>query len=219
MTGQTTHDTARTNMVDSQVRPVNVHDERVLTALRLLPREEFAPDGAMAYSDADLALGGGRYLAAPLVTARLAQLVLAQSPAHVLVVGAGSGYLAAVIALAGADVVALEDAPRLDTGALARHAPQVQPVSGPLPAGWPAGGPFDVIVVEGAIGAIPPAWALQLSPNGRVIAVLADDITSRGGLGRAVVAVPSGAGFAAVAQFDTTARPLPSFRPAPAFAF
>ncbi|WP_297369861.1 protein-L-isoaspartate O-methyltransferase [Acidocella sp.] len=219
MTGQTITDKARANMVDSQVRPNHVHDERVIAAMRALPREAFAPSGALPYADADIALGQGRYLAAPMLTARLAQLALAQNPAHVLVVGAGSGYLAAILSHAGVDVVALEAESRLDTGALAAHAPKVERVSGPLEAGWPAGGPFDVILVEGAIGAVPPAWVAQLAKAGRVVAVLADDMAAQGGLGRAVLASPAGEGFAAVWQFDTTARPLPAFRPAPAFAF
>ncbi|WP_298283528.1 protein-L-isoaspartate O-methyltransferase [Acidocella sp.] len=219
MTGQTTTDKARANMVDSQVRPNHVHDERVTGAMRALPREAFAPQGALAYGDADIALGGGRYLAAPMLTARLAQLALARNPAHVLVVGAGSGYLAAILSLAGVDVVALEAESRLETGALAHHAPKAERVSGPLEAGWPAGGPFDVILVEGAIGAVPAAWAAQLAKTGCVIAVLADDMAEQGGIGRAVLATPAGGGFTIERQFDTTARPLPAFRPAPAFAF
>ena len=124
MADQTAHDTARETMVDSQVRPSLVHDSRVIEAMRALPREAFAPSGAVAYADTDLDLGQGRYLLSPLVTARLAQLVMTTNPAHVLVVGAGSGYTAALLAACGAQVVALEEDTRLETGALRPICPE-----------------------------------------------------------------------------------------------
>src|ERR1700722_14244513 len=125
-----TYDIERANMVDCQIRPNHVTDHRIIGAMRALPREAFAPAGSLAYADADIDLGGGRYLLSPMVTARLAQLALADSPKHVLVIGAGSGYLAAVLAQAGAAVVALEEEARLDTGALAHYAPEVEAVHG-----------------------------------------------------------------------------------------
>jgi len=208
---------ARDNMVDGQVRPNHVSDSRVIGAMRALPREDFAPPGSFAYADTDISLGGGRYLPSPMVTARLAQLALASNPAHILVIGAGSGYLAAVLAASGAHVVALEEEPRLDTGALAKHGTNVEPVTGNLRFGWPAGGPYDAIVIEGAIPAIPQILAAQLAPGGRVVAILSTT-GEDGGIGRAVVAESSGTGFAAVRVFDCTARPLPAFSPAPVFS-
>ena len=110
MANQPPANVARENMVDSQVRPNQVNDRRVIDAMRALPREAFAPAGSLAYADADIDLGGGRFLLSPMVTARLAQLALANSPKHVLVVGAGSGYSPRVLAAsAGAEVVALEE--------------------------------------------------------------------------------------------------------------
>ncbi|MGE4481315.1 protein-L-isoaspartate O-methyltransferase family protein [Acidocella sp.] len=209
---------ARDYMVDSQVRPNHVHDLRITGAMRVLPREAFIPAGGLAYADADLPLGGGRYMLKPMVAGQLAQLTLEKNPAHVLVVGAGSGYLAAVLSLAGVDVVALEEETRLMGTALAAHAPQVQAVTGTLEAGWPAGGPYDAIVIEGAVLDIPPALAAQLAPGGRVIAILADE-AAPGGLGRIAVAEPAGGGYAHVELFDCTSRLLPQFAPAPAFCF
>ncbi len=217
MAVQSARELERNTMVDCQVRPNHVSDLRVTGAMRALPREAFAPAGANVYADADIALGGGRYLFNPLLTARLAQAVMASAPKHVLVVGAGAGYLAAILAHCGVGVVALEEEARLGTGALAKFAPNVEAVSGPLAAGWPAGGPYDVIVVEGALPAIPPGYAAQLAPEGRVVAVLADD--EDGGIGRAVLAEPAGGGYAVLRLFDCTARLLPQFRPAPAFSF
>lgn len=209
---------ARDNMVDSQVRPNHVHDLRITGAMRVLPREAFAAAGPLAYSDADLPLGGGRFMLKPMIVARLAQLSLEANPAHVLVVGAGSGYLAALLSLAGTDVVALEEETRLTSGALAAYAPRVQAVTGPLAAGWPSGGPFDVIIIEGAVMEIPAILAAQLASGGRIITILADD-AAPGALGRAVVAEPAAGGYAAVTVFDCAARLLPQFAPAPAFNF
>lgn len=215
---------ARDNMVDSQVRPNHVHDLRVTGAMRILPREAFAAAGPLVYADADLPLGGGRYMLKPMVTARLAQLALEANPAqeahvvHVLVVGAGSGYLAALLSLAGANVVALEEETRLTNAALAAYAPKVQAVTGPLGAGWPGGGPYDAIVIEGAVLEIPALLAAQLAPGGRIVTILADD-AAPGALGRAVLAEPVGNGYSTVTVFDCAARLLPQFTPAPAFSF
>jgi protein-L-isoaspartate(D-aspartate) O-methyltransferase len=212
----------RNTMVDCQVRPNHVSDVRVIGAMRDLPREAFvpadAPATANAYADADISLGHGRYLLNPQLTARLAQAALSGTPAHALVVGAGAGYLAAILASAGVEVVALEEEARLDTGALRLHGSRVEAVSGPLAAGWPAGGPYDVIVIEGAVPALPAIFAAQLTAAGRVVTVLADDGVD-GGIGRAVLAEPSGAGYATLRLFDCTARLLPQFRLAPAFSF
>jgi protein-L-isoaspartate(D-aspartate) O-methyltransferase len=218
MAVQSAREIERNTMVDCQVRPNHVSDLRVTGAMRALPREAFAPANANAYSDADIPLGGGRYLFNPQLTARLAQVALSGDPAHALVVGAGSGYLAAILASAGVEVIALEEEARLDTGALKTYGQRVEAVSGPLAAGWPAGGPYDVIVIEGAVPSIPVIFEAQLTPHGRVVAVLADDGTT-GGIGRAVLAEPAGDGFSTLRLFDCTARLLPQFRVTPAFSF
>jgi protein-L-isoaspartate(D-aspartate) O-methyltransferase len=204
----------RAHMVDSQVRPNQVNDTRVISAMRSLPREAFAPPNARVYADADVDLGGGRFMLAPMTIARLTQLVLSANPRTILIIGAGGGYAAAILAAAGAKVTALESDPALDTGALENFAPGVTKVTGKPAEGYPAGAPYDAIFIEGAVPAIPAGLAAQLAPGGRVVTILAE-----GRIGRAVFAESRGQGFAVVKVFDTTARILPEFQPAPAFVF
>ncbi|OYV24336.1 MAG: hypothetical protein B7W99_02855 [Rhodospirillales bacterium 20-58-10] len=211
--------TARAHMVDSQVRPNRVNDPRVIAAMRNLPREAFAPAGCKPYADADIALDGGRVMLAPLTIARLTQLVLESSPAHVLVIGAGSGYSAAILASSGAAVTALDVPAAGNAGPVPAN---VAMVTGPLTAGWPAAGPYEAILIEGAIPEIPANLITQLTADGKVIAILADKSDSGGNLaslGRVVVAQPSGGGFALTRRFDCMAPSLPAFQPAPAFVF
>lgn len=205
-------------MVDSQVRPNEVKDLRVSEAMRMLPREAFAPLGSLAYSDQDLSLGNGRYMLQAMTIARLAQLALEKNPHHVLVVGAGSGYLAALLSLAGAEVVALEEDSRLANDALKTCAPKVQAVFGPLAAGWPAGGMYDVIVIEGAVLQIPEILKGQLAPNGRIVTVIADDATPSA-VGRAVIAEPVEGGYSYLKVFDCAPRILPQFNKAFSFSY
>jgi len=102
---------ARDHMVDGQIRPNKVTDPRIIRALRTLPRERFLPAGlrSLAYIDEDLPLPGGRTFVEPLVIARLIQLARVRSGERALVVGAGAGYGAAVLAACGAEVTALEE--------------------------------------------------------------------------------------------------------------
>jgi protein-L-isoaspartate(D-aspartate) O-methyltransferase len=215
---QTAAAIARATMVDSQVRPNQVSDERVISAMRALPREAFAPPAARVYADADVSLGGRRYLPAPMLIARLTQLVLAGNPKTILVIGAGAGYGAAILASSGARVVALESEPRLETGALAQFAPAVTRVTGKLAEGWPQAAPYQAIFIEGAVPALPQQLAAQLAHGGRLITILAEGAAGNG-LGRAVIAESRGAGFAASKIFDCTARILPEFQTAPEFVF
>jgi protein-L-isoaspartate(D-aspartate) O-methyltransferase len=96
---------ARANMVDSQVRPNKVTDPRILHAMRTLPRERFLPPAlaSLAYADEDVPLGNGRVLMEPMVLARLLQIAAPMPGEVALVVGAGTGYGAAVLAACGPD--------------------------------------------------------------------------------------------------------------------
>src|SRR4051794_25841983 len=155
---------ARKRMVDGQLRPNRVTDPRVLDAMRELPREDFLPAAAQAraYADEDVPLPGGRAMLAPMYIARLAQLAAVRPGDRALVVCAGTGYGAAVLARCGARVTAIEPDPALAGIAgkvLAANLPAgAVRIEAARPAeGFPGGAPYDVILIEGEVPAMPAA--------------------------------------------------------------
>ena len=211
-------DLARALMVDGQIRPNRVSDPRIIAAMRLLPRERFVPPAlaALAYIDDDLALPGGRALMSPLTLARLLQLAAPRAGERALVVGAGTGYGAAVLATAGVHVTALEEDEALsDLGreACRDAAPSVRFVAGPLREGWAADSPYDFVVIEGAVRAIPEPIGAQVAPNGRLVAVMAPEGRTPYG----AIAEHSVGRLRARAVFDAHANLLKSMLAVPAF--
>jgi protein-L-isoaspartate(D-aspartate) O-methyltransferase len=213
---------ARHNMVDGQLRPNKVYDPRILNAMRTLPRERFLPPtlAARAYSDEDVPLGGGRALIEPMVIARLIEGLRPQPREKALVIGAGTGYGAAVLAACGVMVTALEQDEALlaiARPALAEYAPSVTLVSGALEEGWAPGGvPWDIILIEGAIPSVPAAIAGQLHPEtGRLAAVLLE--RARGG--HAVLGELVNGQLSTTAVFDCAIPALPAFMPTAPFKF
>lgn len=210
----------RKNMVESQVRPSDVTDRRITSAMMALPRERFVPANVanLAYMDEAIAVGPGRGLMAPRVLARLVQLADVSQNDSVLVVGAGSGYSAALLAGLGQKVIALES----DTDMAARIAPllgdlgiaNVAAVPGPLPAGWQPAAPYDVILLDGAVDAVPEALTAQLAAGGRLVA-----IEKQGGFSRAVLLRKSGEVVSRRVAFDAAAPALPGFERAAGFVF
>jgi len=212
---------ARQRMVDSQLRPNKVSDPRILDAMRHLPRERFLPVRlrALAYADQTVPLCGGRVLLQPMVLARLIQIAAPLSGETALVVGAGTGYSAALLAACGCTVTALEESqPLLD---LAKQALAVVPsavtlVGGPLPSGWTAGAPYDLILIDGAVPAVPTAIASQLKrETGRLLTIVNEGDRT----GHAILAEPTQVGVSVRALFDCISPVLPGFAPAPAFEF
>jgi protein-L-isoaspartate(D-aspartate) O-methyltransferase len=212
---------ARKRMVDSQIRPNKVTDPRILAAMRHLPREKFLPLGtaSLAYADEDVPLGNGRFMMEPMVLARLLQIAEPKEGERALVVGCGTGYGAAVLSQCGPRVTAVEDDQALlaiARDALGAEAPGVNLVAGPLAAGWSAGAPYDVILIEGAVKSIPDAIAKQLKvAGGRLVAVIAGP----GRTNQAVLAESTSVGLRAQPVFDCGTPALPSLLPAPEFVF
>jgi len=212
---------ARHFMVDGQIRPNRVSDPRLLKAMREIPRERFLPPhlAPLAYIDADVDLGDGRVLMEPLAIARLAQLAAVREGEKALVVGAGTGYGAALLAACGASVTALEEDARLcdiARPALAAYAASVRLVAGRLAEGWAEGAPWDVVLIQGAAPAVPAALAEQVRPaSGRLVGVLA----GRGRTGSAVLGERTAAGLTLRPVFDCATAVLPPLLARAGFVF
>ena len=169
---------ARRMMVDGQVLTRDVFDPDLLAAMLEVPRERFVPpaQAALAYLDRNLPLtaDGSRCLLQPMVLARLLQAADITATDHVLDVGCGTGYSSALLARLAGSVVALEEDKDLATFArrvLRELAPQVEVVEGLLKTGWPAAGPYDAIVLNGAAEIIPEPLFAQLKDGGQLVEI------------------------------------------------
>lgn len=206
----------RTGMVDGQIRVADVTDRRVLAAFLTVERERFVPAGRreLAYLDVRTPLGGGRAMVEPMILAKLVQLADPKDGERVLVVGAGLGYSAAIFARLAGSVVALEE-PALAGAARAALAgvDGVRVVEGPLAAGAPAEGPYDLIFCDGAVFDGLGALAAQLAPEGRIVAP-----AGRVRPTKATAFRVAGGELTGVAAFDAAAPTLPGFEPVEAFA-
>ncbi len=212
---------ARLNMVEGQLRTNGVTDPALLEAFLTVPRERFVPEGlrGVAYVDDDVQLGNGRYLMEPLVLARLVMLAELHAGARVLVVGAGSGYDAAIVSRVAGGVIALESDPAL--AATARrllgelgHA-KASVVEAPMGQGHAAGAPYDAILFGGAVAEVPDVIARQLAKSGRIAAVIALE----GRVPQVTLLARAGEQLSRRPFFDAAAHTLPGFASAPAFVF
>ena len=204
---------ARLAMVDSQLRPLGVTDAAVLGAMGSLPRERFLPDDTrpLAYVDRAVAIGEGRFLPAPAVLGQLLTEMTPKPGQRALVVGAGTGYAAAVLAAIGLEVIALECSTKLAGQARDRGFAVVE---GPLGKGYAKAAPYDQILIDGAIGYLPGAIVDQLADGGRLGAALIDR-----GIPRLIVGRKSGGAFGYVSLGDAGAPVLPGFARPTAFTF
>lgn len=206
----------RRAMVSNQLRTSAVNDPRVVTAMRAVPRELFVPESqsAFAYADRAVPLPGGRSLNLPIATGRLLTEAALRPSDHSLVVGAATGYSAALLSSLVASVVALEEDPALPAIARVDLAANVTRVDGPLTEGWSAAAPYDLILIDGAVESIPAALVAQLADGGR----LATGLVERG-VTRLVIGRKAGAGFGTMAFADIEGVPLPGFARPPVFSF
>jgi protein-L-isoaspartate(D-aspartate) O-methyltransferase len=217
----TEFEAARAHMIESQLRPNKVADERVLAAFAQIRRELFVPEHLqpVAYVDNDLPLGHGRYLMEPMVAARLLQAASVERADAALLVGAGAGYEAALLGLLARTVVALEQDPELARrahAALVDHRiASTSIVEGPLPEGYRLRAPYDVILFGGAVAEIPELIVAQLAEGGRLVAV----VRPAGAVGRATLTTRTGGVVARRVIFDAASPLLPGFLPSSAFVF
>ncbi|MFV3130041.1 protein-L-isoaspartate O-methyltransferase family protein [Niveispirillum sp. KHB5.9] len=212
---------ARLNMVDSQIRPNKVTDQRVVDAFLAIPRDQFVPAGlrGVAYVDTGIAIGKGRFLLEPMVLARLLNEAKVEASDIVLDVGTGTGYSAAIIGRLASTVVALES--DADLAAQANQAMQTHGIDnaaimqGPLAAGWAKQGPYNVIVVQGAVASVPQTLLDQLAEGGRLVAV----VLPESGQGVARLYQKKGGQVTGRILFDASATLLPGLESKPDFQF
>jgi len=148
---------ARSNMIEQQVRPWDVLDQRVLDVLAIVPREDFVAEEhrALAFSDYQLPIGFGQTLLKPIIEGRLLQALSPQTTEHTLEIGTGSGYLTACLA----HTLGVSNVTLLQQDASAE---------------WDALDSYDAIAFGGAIEAVPEFYKLKLAVNGRIFAVIGD---------------------------------------------
>ncbi|MEQ8506017.1 MAG: protein-L-isoaspartate O-methyltransferase [Rhodospirillales bacterium] len=213
---------ARRNMIDCQVLPNRVTDDRVIDAMAEMPREVFAPDAkrSIAYVDEALPVGGGRYIMEPMITARLLQAAKVTADDVVLCIGCGTGYSAALLSKLANTVVVVES-----DKSLAKQAQEtldglgidtVAVIGGKMANGYPKQAPYDVIFFDGAVPSVPEKIEKQLAEGGRLVAV-----TSKPGnaVGNALLAVRYSGHISRRDLFDAGTPDLPGFELEEAFTF
>lgn len=201
---------ARTAMIDSQVRPNDVTDRRLISAMLTVARESFVPASrrAVAYAELPIETAAGRWMMPARDFSKLVNALQIREGERVLDIAPGSGYSSAVLAQL-ANVVALEEgeaAKALGEGLAAAGVTGVDIVSGALKAGAPGKGPFDAIFVNGAVEVVPQAWLDQLAEGGRLAVAVAE-----GGVRRARLYTRAGGKTAWLTPFDASPPPLPGF--------
>ena len=204
---------ARQAMVDSQLRPEGVNDPAVIAAMSQVPREQFVPDEQkpLAYIDRAVPLGEGRALASPSVLGLLLTALAPIRGERALVVGAATGYSAAVMDAMGLKTTAVESAGGLASAARKNG---VEVAEGPLEAGQARNSPYALILIDGAVEFIPDALIDQLEDGGRLGAAIIDK-----GITRLVTGHKAGGGFGYLTIADAAVPSLPGFERPRAFTF
>jgi protein-L-isoaspartate(D-aspartate) O-methyltransferase len=200
-------------MVDSQLRPQGVTDPAVLAAMGNIEREKFLPPETrpLAYVDRAVSIGEGRFLSAPAVLGQLLTEMMPRRGQRALVIGAGTGYSAQVLAAVGLNVTALESSAPL--AARAREL-GIEVVQGPLEKGYVPGAPYDQVLIDGAVEHIPDAIIEQMAEGGRLGTALVDR-----GITRLIVGRKAGIAFGYLSLSDAGVPALPGFTRPRAFTF
>ena len=219
-------DIARENMIESQVRPNGITDNRVIAAMAEIAREAFVPEGqrGLAYMDEDIVVSTNagsedRALMEPMAFARLVQLAAVKQGDFVLDIGCASGYSAAVLAHLAQSVVAIDESETLCETASANHdsmeISNIAVLQGAHAVGCPAEAPFDVVILEGRVPAVPQSLLDQLKDGGRLVAVVGNDTVAQ-----AQLWIRQGDAFSSRNEFSATIAPLPGIEvERPAFTF
>ena len=213
---------ARKAMIDSQIRPNKVIDERVVAAFAQTPREAFVPKSLrdVAYVDEDLALAGGRYLIEAMVMGRLLQ-ALAIAPTHnVLLIGAGTGYTAALLSQLCASVIAIDNrsasVEKTQEVLASMEIGNVAVLKGKLTEGYASEGPYDAILIEGGVETMPEALLSQLAKDGSLAAIWRQNDKAQG---EASLWTKAGGQFTRRSLFNAQVPTLVEFKAKPTFQF
>ncbi len=209
----------RTTMVDTQVRPSDVTKFPIIEAMLSIPREEFVPDTRReaAYVGENLDIGAGRVMLEPRTLAKMLDALDVQRDEMVLDLGCGLGYSSAVIARLAEAVVAVESIEALASEAqdiLSREgADNVILHQGPLAEGAAQHGPYDVIVIEGAVAELPASILDQLKDGGRIACLFME-----GALGVVRIGYKLDGGISWRFAFNASAPVLAGFEKQAAFS-
>ncbi len=214
------YQTRRNLMVDTQVRPSDVTKFPIIEALLAIPREEYVPDDKRdaAYVGENIAIGGGRVLLEPRTLAKMLDALDVQPSDVVLDLGCGLGYSTAVLAQLADFVVAVED-----DGARAAEAQEILSSQGvdnaavfeaPLADGAAKNGPYDVIILQGAVETVPDALLDQIKEGGRIAAIFAEGALGVVRVGRKIDGTVNWR-----MSFNAGAPVLPGFAKVEAFTF
>jgi protein-L-isoaspartate(D-aspartate) O-methyltransferase len=169
---------ARFNMIEQQIRPWNVLDTDILDLLHVVKREQFVPAAYqnLAFADVEIPLPGGEAMVTPKLEARILQEIGLKKHDSVLEIGAGSGYMAALMAHRAAKVTSVEvnaEIKELAEKNLAKAGiANVSVELGNGAKGWDKGAPYDVIVISGALEVLPEAFLAQVKVGGRIAAIV-----------------------------------------------
>jgi len=201
---------ARFNMVEQQIRPWEVLDQRVLDLLMRVRREEFVPPRyrALAFADMEIPIGHGETMLAPKIEARMLQELALAPEDRILEVGTGSGYMTVLLASLGNPVYSVDIVPEFTQTAgikLAAHGvTNVTLESGDAARGWDRHAPYDAVVVTGSLPVLPDAFARSLRPGGRLIVVVGEPPVMEAQL---IACVAAGA-YSTTGLFETCIAPL-----------
>ncbi len=217
--------TARFNMIESQLRPNKVIDDKLLDIMGRLPREAFVPadQKTFAYTDADVAVGYGRKLLSPMVLARMIMALQLKDNDRVLDIGPATGYSSAILNDLAGEIIALESDPAL-TRLLQQNKvdfelENTRLVQGSLSDGHAPASPYNAIMIQGAAQWIPEKIINQLADGGRLVCVVYPEGDTYGKIGEARIYTKQSRAIVEQPLFDAAAPLLPGFVTRPKFVF
>ncbi|MDB2682659.1 protein-L-isoaspartate O-methyltransferase [Alphaproteobacteria bacterium] len=215
--------TARKNMVDCQISPSGIIDQKILEAFETVPREQYVTAAltSVAYKDHDIVFDDGRFILDPTTHARMIEALELNEDSVVLDIGHAGGYSSAILSPLASTVMALEQKQKYITAAektwLEHGICNVVAFKNNLSKGVPEHAPYSNIILNGCVSEVPTKLVEQLDVGGKMVLIV-----RRPGqvMGEATLIKSSGSGnFSSVVLFESSAPYLPGFEPEPSFNF